>query len=78
MSEKKEEYNVVILSRQTITTYPKLGQAVETMLVTYVAAGLPPHTVRMAVEAWTEETEKVLLRASIDDRLLKRPETYKV
>lgn len=78
MSEEKEEYNVVILSRQTITTYPKLGQAVETMLITYVAAGLPPHTIRMPVDGWVEGTEKTLLRASIEARLLKRPETYKV
>lgn len=79
MDEKDErKYNVTVLSRDEITTYPKLGVAVETVLTTYVAAGLPPHTVRIPKDRWTPEAEKTLIRASIEDRLEKKPETYRV
>jgi len=40
--EKPEEYEVEIIDRTVITTYPKLRQPALTSLVTYVAAGLPP------------------------------------
>jgi len=43
--EKREEYEVEILSREIITTYPKLRQPALTSLVTYVAAGLPPESI---------------------------------
>ena len=50
--EKKEEYEVEILSEDTIITYPKLGQPVETVAVTYVAAGLPPATIFIPKEEY--------------------------
>lgn len=78
MSKKKEEYNVTVLSRDMITTYPKLGQGVVTVLVTYIAAGLPPHTVRIPEGRFTPENEKTIIRASIKDRLTKKPEAFKV
>ena len=78
MSKQKDEYNVTVLSRAPITTYPKLRQAVETMLVTYVAAGLPPHTVRIPLDRFTPENEKTVIRASIEDRLTKKPEAFRV
>jgi len=78
MSEQERKYNVVVLSRDEITTYPKLGQAVTMVLVTYVAAGLPPHTIRIPKDRWTPEAEKTLIKASIEDRLEKKPETYRV
>jgi len=78
MSKKAEEYNVTVLSRDEITTYPKLGQAVVTILVTYIAAGLPPHTIRILKDKWTLQTERTLIRASIEDRLTRKPETFRV
>lgn len=75
---KQEKYNVTVLSRDEITTYPKLGEAVITVLTTYVAAGMPPHTVRIPKEGWTMEAERTVIRASIEDRLTKKPETYMV
>ena len=78
MSKKAEEYNVTVLSRDEITTYPKLGQAVITFLITYIAAGLPPHTIRIPKDRWTLQTERTLIRASIEDRLTKKPEAYRV
>lgn len=79
MSKKVEEkYNVTVLSRDEITTYPKLGQAVITITTTYVGAGLPPHTIRIPKDRWTLEMERTLIRASIEDRLEKKPEAYRV
>ena len=75
---KKEEYNVTVLPRDTVTTYPKIGVAVDTILVTYVAAGLPPNTLNILKEEWTPELEKKLIREDIEKRLKKKPETYKV
>lgn len=78
MSKKEEKYNVTILSRDDVTTYPKLGEAVVTVLVTYVAAGLPPHTIKIPKDRWTPESEKILVKASIEDRLERKPEAYRV
>ena len=78
MSSKKAEYDVVVLSRDDITTYPKLNKPAITVMVTYVGAGLPPFTIRIPKDGWTPEQEKTLIRASIDDRLKKKPEGYRV
>jgi hypothetical protein len=78
MSKKKEEFEVVVLSRDEITTYPKLNQPEVTVMVTYVGGGLPPFTIRIPKDKWTPEYEKTLIRASIEDRLKKKPETYRV
>lgn len=79
MSEKQEKkQNVVILNRSTVTTYPKLNQPAETMLVTYVAAGLPPHTLHIPMEEYSEPKEKQLIKKSIEERINSRPETYEV
>jgi len=76
--EKKEEYAVTVLSRDEVTTYPRLGEAAVTVLVTYIAAGLPPHTVHIPKDEWSPEEERKRIRASIEKRLKAKPETYKV
>jgi len=76
--KNKTEYDVTILSRDEVTTYPKLNQPATTVLVTYVAAGLPPHTLHIPKEGWSESKEKMLIRKSIEERLKARPEAYKV
>jgi len=78
MENAKKEYNVTVLSRDDIATFPKLGQKVVTRLITYVAAGLPPYTVRIPKDKWTTELEKIQIRASIEARLAKKPEAYRV
>ena len=75
---KKQEYNVTVISRDDVTTYPKIGVAVETRMVTYVAAGLPPNTLSILKEEWTSELEKKLIREDIEKRLKAKPETFKV
>lgn len=79
MSEEEEKkYNVVILNRDTVTTYPRMDEPAKTVLVTYVAAGLAPHTLHIPEEKYSEPKEKKLIRQSIEKRLEKKPETYKV
>jgi len=75
---EEAEYEVTVIARDDVTTYPKLGVAVETRLITYVAAGLPPSTISIPKEEWTLEVEKKLIREDIEKRLKMKPETYKV
>ena len=78
MAKEKKEYDVTVISRDDVTTYPKIGVAVETRLITYVAAGLPPNTLSILKEEWTPELEKKLIREAIEKRLKAKPETFKV
>jgi len=79
MSKPKEvEYNVTVLSRDEVTTWPKLGQAAVTVQVTYVSAGLAPKTVFIDKTMWSIEREKEVIRKDIIARLGKHAETYKV
>jgi len=48
------------------------------VLVTYVAAGLPPATVEIPEEEYSLELEKRMIREDIERRLEERPETYTV
>jgi len=78
VAEEKKEYEVTVLSRDTVTTFPRIGEAVETVMVTYVAAGLPPRTLNIPKEEYTLDLEKKLIREDIEKRLKVKPETYKV
>ena len=75
---KKEEYNVVILSRAPVTVYPKLNVAEEHLIITYVAAGLPPNTINMLKKDWTAIKEKDAIRKNIEERLKQKTESYRV
>jgi len=75
---QKKEYNVTVLSRDEIVTYPKLGEKAEQILVTYVAAGLAPRTLTIPKKEYSLEKEKELIRQDIEERLKKKPESYKV
>jgi len=72
------EYDVTVLSRDDVVTYPKLNQPVTTKIITYVAAGLPPHSINVLKSEWTLQKEKELIKKDIKARLEKQPETYKV
>jgi len=43
--EKKAEYEVEIISRTKVITYPKIRQPAHTIEVTYVTPGLAPSTI---------------------------------
>ena len=75
---EKPEYDVTVIARDDVKTYPKIGEEVETRLVTYVAAGLVPNTISIPKEKWTPELEKKLIREDIEKRLPIKPETFKV
>jgi len=75
---EKPEYEVTVLSRDEVVTYPKLATPVVTVQVTYVAAGLPPATVSIPKAEYSLELEKEKIREDIERRLKVKPETYKV
>jgi len=76
--EGKKQYDVTVLSREEVTTFPKIAQPVVNVLVTYVAAGLPPATVTIPKDKWSPEEEKRVIREDIERRLKFKPETYRV
>ena len=78
MSKEEKKYNVTILSRDTITVFPSLNEKKEVVLVTYVAAGLPPKTIQIPKEEYSIEKEKELIRKDIELRLKAKPESYTV
>jgi len=77
MSEE-EKYEVTVLMREDVTTYPRIGEPVETTMVTYVAAGLPPSTISIPKAEYSLELEKKLIKEDIQRRLRVKPETYRV
>lgn len=78
MAEAKKPLDVTILSRDEITTFPKIGQAVIQVQVTYVAAGLPPATLFIPKNEYSLEFEKKQIKKDVQDRLKKQPESYQV
>ena len=75
---EKEGFDVVVLSRDEVVTYPKIGTPVTNVMVTYVAAGLPPRTVTIPKTEYSKELEQKLIREDIQKRLKMKPETYRV
>ena len=78
MAEPKREFDVTVLSRDTVTTFPKIAQPVEVVHVSYVAESLPPATVFIEKAKYTPEFEKRVIREDIERRLKARPESYRV
>lgn len=78
MSKQKREYNVTVISRSEITTYPKMNEPAYTIFVTYVGVGLAPNTIEIPKEKYSKEAEKNLIRKDIERRLKDKPETYRV
>jgi len=76
--EKREEYEVTIISREEVTTYPRIGEAVRTVQVTYQAADLPPATIPILKAEYSLEEEKKRIREDIERRLKVKPEVYRV
>ena len=78
MAAKEPEISVTVIRRREVTTWPKIGTPVIQVLVTYVAAGLPPATVTINKVDYTVEREKAEIKADIQRRLRVAPESYKV
>ena len=78
MVPEKKEYDVTVLRRQEVKTYPKIGIEAKNMLVTYVAAGLAPATLTFPLQEYSEKKEKEQIRKHILERLQQKPETIKV
>jgi len=78
LAEEKARYDVTVLSRDEVTTFPKIAQPVVIVETTYVAAGLPPATVRIPKEEWDPELEKKKIREDIEKRLKQKPEVFRV
>lgn len=78
MSEKQPEINVTIVRRREITTWPKIGVPVVNVLVTYVAADLPPATISIPKKEYTTKKEKEQIRLDVQSRKKLSPESYKV
>jgi len=75
MAEEKREYEWTIIARDTVTTFPKIATPVETIIVTYVGEGLPPDSVHIPKEDWTQEKEDEIIAAKIHERLKFKRET---
>lgn len=78
ISEPEKKYKVQIIRRREITTYPRVGLAKKTMMVTYQAEGLPPRTISIPVEEYNPDTEKKLIREDIEKQLQFKPEELEV
>lgn len=75
---KREEMEVTVLSREKVTTFPKIATPVINVLITYVAAGLPPATVTIVEDKWNQTEEKRVIREDIERRLKQKAETFRV
>jgi len=73
-----ERFEVEVLHRDEVVTFPRLRQPVEVVLVTYVAGRLPPAVVEIPKAEWTLEREKEIIRTDIERRLKFKPEVYVV
>ena len=78
--EKKEEpkYEVEILDRTEVTTFPKLREPFVSVIVTYVTPNLPPSTITIPKAEYSKELEAKLIREDIERRLAFKAEVIKV
>ena len=78
MSKPGETYEVTVISREDVTTFPKLGEALIVRQISYVGAGLPPATVTIEKGVWDPELEKKTIREDLERRLKQKVETFRV
>jgi len=75
MAEEKKEYEWTVIARDTVTTFPKIATPVETIIVTYVGEGLPPDSVHIPKDEWSQKLEDEMIAKAIHERLKFKPET---
>lgn len=78
MSKNNKTQNVTILSRLERTVYPKLNQPEVIVMITYIAAGMPPHTLNIPKKDYTLAKEKAIIKADIGIRIKLKPQSYQV
>ncbi len=84
MSKKEEpkpeptKHTVTILSRNEITTYKRINEPEQQMVITYVAANLAPSTIRIMKDEYSLEAEQKAIKADIEQRLKQKTESYTV
>lgn len=78
MAEEEEGYDVTVISREEVVTYPKIATPVVQVLVTYVAAGLPPATVRIPKTEYSLDSEKAAIKEDIAARKARKVERYRI
>jgi len=74
----EEEREVEITRRFEWVDYPKIGMPVEMIGITYVAPPLPPRTLNIEKEKFTEDKLPELIREDIKKWKLEKPTTIKV
>ena len=78
MAEEPKKLEVTITDERTITTYPKLGEAAETVVLTYRHGDLPPRTVFIPKKEDTPENRAKIIREDIEKALAFKPEKITV
>jgi len=69
---------VTILRRTDLPTYPTPTEVVIIRAITYQADMMPPRTIYINKDEWTEELEKDKIREDIELVKAAAPETFEV
>ena len=69
---------VTILRRTDLPTYPTPGEVVIIKAITYQADMMPPRTIYIDKDKWTEDVERDAIREDIEKIKAEVPETYEV
>ena len=69
---------VTILRRTDLPTYPTPTEVVIIRAITYQAEMLPPRTIYINKDEWTEELEKATIKEDIEKVKAEAPEIYEV
>ena len=69
---------ITILDRWDFPVSPVPGQTRVRRAITYQAGVLPPRTIYVDLDEWTEEKEKELIREDIEKVKTFTPEEYEV
>ena len=78
MAEERVKEKVTVVSRREITTYPKLRTPAVQVVVMYSTADLPPSSLFIPKEEWSEEKERELIKEDIKKRREEKPETFEI
>lgn len=69
---------VTILRRTDLPTYPTPTEVVILRAITYQADMMPPRTIYIDKDKWTEDVERDEIRADIEKVKAEVPETYEL
>ena len=69
---------ITILRRTDLPTYPTPTEVVIIRAITYQADMMPPRTIYIDKDEWTEDKEKEEISADIEKAKAEAPETYEI